>query len=188
MPENLPANASVMKDIKNKPTKIVDTEPLQAGRSFAGMQAQLWSETVRSDAIADYMLFPRLLAFAERSWHRAAWEPAYRPGESYAYADSQVNVDALESDWAEFASKLPQHLRDLDRVGIHYRVAPPGARITSGLLEANSELPDQLIEYRLKGGPWVVYRSPVRVRGKVELRTRSYDGLRRSRIVEVAPA
>jgi len=188
MPENLPANASVMKDIKNKPTKIVDTEPLQAGRSFAGMQAQLWSETVRSDAIADYMLFPRLLAFAERSWHRAAWEPAYRAGESYAYADSQVNVDALQSDWAEFASKLPQHLRDLDRMRIHYRVAPPGARITSGLLEANSELPDQLIEYRLKGGPWVVYRSPVRVRGKVELRTRSYDGLRRSRIVEVAPA
>ena len=188
MPENLPANASVMKDIKNKPTKIVDTEPLQAGRSFAGMQAQLWSETVRSDAIADYMLFPRLLAFAERSWHRAAWEPAYRAGESYAYADSQVNVDALQSDWAEFASKLPQHLRDLDRMRIHYRVAPPGARITSGLLEANSELPDQVMEYRLKGGPWIVYRSPVRVRGKVELRTRSYDGRRSSRIVEVASA
>ena len=74
-----------------------------------------------------------------------------------------MNVDALQADWAEFASKLPQHLRDLDRMRIHYRVAPPGARITSGLLEANSELPDQVMEYRLKGGPWIVYRSPVRV-------------------------
>jgi hexosaminidase len=185
LPENLPANASVMKDIKNKPTKVSDTEPLAPGRELAGSQAQLWSETVRSDRIADYMLFPRLLAFAERSWHRAAWEPPYRRGESYAYGDGKVDGQALRSDWARFAAKLPEHLRRFDEIGIFYRLGPPGARIANGTLEANSELPGQSIEYRLGGGNWQRYQGPVRVSGRVELRTRSYDGRRTSRIVEV---
>jgi hexosaminidase len=185
LPENLPANASVMKDIKNKPVKVTDTQPLAPGRELAGSQAQLWSETVRSDRIADYMLFPRLLAFAERSWHRAAWEPPYRRGESYAYGDGKVDAQALKSDWASFAAKLPEHLRRFDQIGVFYRLAPPGARIASGMLEANSELPGEVIEYRARGGNWQRYQGPVRASGPVELRTRSYDGRRTSRIVEV---
>jgi hexosaminidase len=54
------------------------------------------------------------------------------------------------------------------------------------MLEANSEFPGQRIEYRLKGGEWLRYSGPVRVGGPVELRTRSYDGSRTSRVVEVA--
>jgi hexosaminidase len=185
LPENLPANASVMRNIKNKPTKISDTEPLAPGAHIAGMQAQLWSETVRSDAIANYMLFPRLLAFAERAWHAADWQPRYRPGTAYSYGDGQVDPRRLTADWTMFAKKLPQHLKQLDREGIFYRVAPPGARIRKGLLEANSEIPGQMIEYRV-GGNWRPYREPVRVNGSVQLRTRSYDGRRTSRIVEVA--
>jgi len=186
MPENLPANASVMKDIKNKPAKIADLEPLAPGARLAGMQAQLWSETVRSDAIADYMLFPRLLAFAERAWHVAEWEPTYRPGAAYAYADGQVGQRKLPASWNRFASKLPQHLQQLDKAGIFYRVAPPGARISSGMLEATSELPGQVIEYRVNNGKWQTYGGPARVTGAVQLRTRSYDGRRTSRIVEVS--
>jgi hexosaminidase len=53
------------------------------------------------------------------------------------------------------------------------------------MLEANSELPGQPIEYRVNGGPWQTYQAPVRVNGRVELRTRSYDRRRTSRIVEV---
>jgi hexosaminidase len=185
LPENIPANASVMKDIKNKPAKTKDTEPLSAGRALAGSQAQLWSETVRSDATADYMLFPRLLAFAERAWHRAAWEPTYRRGESYTFGDGKVDPQATRSDWAGFAAKLPEHLRHFDEVGIFYRLAPPGARITNGTLEANTELPGQAIEYRVSGGSWQPYQGPVRVSRAVQLRTRSFDGRRASRIVEV---
>jgi len=185
LPENLPANASIMKNIVNKPTKITDTEPLAAGRHIAGAQAQLWSETVRSDWLADYMLFPRLLAFAERAWHRADFEPAYRPGAAYAYGDGQVDAHKLTSAWNAFAAKLPQHLRQLDRLGVFYRVAPPGAHIVGGVLEANSEFPGQSIEYRVSGGAWQSYRGPVRVAGPVDLRTRSYDERRMSRIVEI---
>ena len=54
------------------------------------------------------------------------------------------------------------------------------------MLEANSELPNQVIEYRINGGKWQTYRGPARVTGAVQLRTRSYDGRRTSRIVEVS--
>ena len=185
MPDNLPANASVVKDIKNRPTKMADTVPLGAGRSIAGEQANLWSETVRRDTLVDYMLFPRLLALAERAWHRAAWEPAYAAGSSFSYGDGKVDLNAVRSDWRSFAAKMPAQLGTLERARIMYRIAPPGARIANGVLEANSEFPGQRIEYRIGGGQWIRYEKPVRVTGSVELRTRSYDGNRTSRVVQV---
>lgn len=185
MPENLPANASVMKDIQNKPTAVTDKDPLQPGRSFAGEQGHLWSETVRRDSLADYMLFPRVLALAEHAWHRAPWEPQYRAGESYSYGDGKVDRARLTQDWSDFAAKMPEHLQALERAGVMYRLAPPGAHIVNGMLEANSEFPDQPIEYRLSGGQWVRYSEPVLVSGPVHLRTQTYDSRRSSRIVEV---
>jgi hexosaminidase len=185
IPENLPANASVMRDIKAKGTTVADKEPLQAGRGIAGMQAQIWSETVRSDAQVDYMLFPRLLAFAERAWHRAGWEPGYRAGASYSYGDNAVDLARLRADWSEFAAKMPKHLSQLERAGVAYRLSPPGARIVAGKLEANSEFPGQTIEYRIDDGGWTRYSAPVAVQGSVEVRTRSFDGSRASRSLTV---
>jgi hexosaminidase len=184
IPDNLPANASVMTDIHDKPTTITDTAPPKPGRSIAGAQANLWSETIRRDSLADYMLFPRLLALAERTWHRAPWEPAYRAGATYAYQDGKVNAPALETDWNSFASKMPLQLRALEQAGIMYRLAPPGARVANGMLEANSEFRGQTIEYRTRGR-WNRYTGPAQVTGAVELRTRSFDGRRTSRIVSV---
>ncbi len=185
MPDNLPANASVMKDIKNKPPTSTDPLPLQPGRAFAGAQANMWSETVRRDSLVDYMLFPRLIAFAERAWHQAQWEPPYRPGTSYSYGDGKVDQAALTQNWSEFAANMPAQLATLERAGILYRLAPPGARVVNGLLEANSEFPGQPIEFRVNGGSWHAYSGPTRVTGTVELRTRTYDRRRTSRIVEV---
>ena len=81
---------------------------------------------------------------------------------------------------------MPFHLGRLAASGIMYRLAPPGARVVDGMLQANSEFPQQAIEYRAKGGQWQRYSGPVRTSGPVELRTRSYDESRTSRIVEVA--
>ena len=185
MPENLPANGSVMRDIKAKGPTVTDKEPLEAGRTFAGMQAQIWSETVRSDAQVDYMLFPRLLAFAERAWHRGTWEPAYRAGASYSYGDNSVNVGDLRDDWSKFAAKMPAHLSQLERAAVSYRLSPPGAQLVGGKLEANSEFPGQTIEYRSGDGAWTRYFAPVAVQGPLEVRTRSFDGRRASRSLMV---
>lgn len=187
LPQNLPANASVMKDIKDLPPTSTETVSLQPARSFDGTQANLWSETVRRDSLVDYMLFPRLLAFAERSWHRARWEAPYRAGTSYSYADGKVDLVALHAEWNRFASMMPQQLRELERAGVLYRIAPPGARIVNGMLDANSEFPEQTIEYRAANRAWQRYSGPVRVDGAVQLqlRTRSFDGRRTSQTVEV---
>ena len=82
-------------------------------------------------------------------------------------------------------------MRMLDRAGVTYRLAPPGARIAGGRLEANAEFPGTPIEYRMGGTAWRRYDGPVAVTGAVtgavELRTRTPDGRRASRTVTVSP-
>ncbi len=78
-------------------------------------------------------------------------------------------------------------MRLLDRAGVTYRLAPPGARIANGRLEANTEFAGTPIEYRSGGSAWTRYTGPVAVKGAVELRTRTPDGRRASRTVTVSP-
>ena len=83
------------------------------------MQGQLWSETVRTRDQVDGMLFPRLLALAERAWHSAPWE-----GESNATLRQALKAD----DWHSFANAVGyRELPRLDSLGIKYRIPPPGA-------------------------------------------------------------
>jgi hexosaminidase len=185
MPDNLPANAAVIPDILGRPTPVADTVPLGRGRRVKGLQAQLWSETIRSDAQVDYMLFPRLLSLAERAWSKAAWEPAYVAGASYAPGDAKVDRAAILADWRGFAGRVGVAQRALDGAGVAYRLAPPGARIVGGRLEANSEFPGVAIEFREGAGAWRRYAGPVAVAGLVEVRTRSADGRRAGRSVMV---
>ncbi|CAL4865810.1 N,N'-diacetylchitobiase [Asticcacaulis sp. MM231] len=185
MPENLPANATVMTDIQNHGRTIADSEPLAAGRRITGMQAQLWSEGVRTDGIAEYLFYPRVLALAERAWHTGAWEPAYVSGKSYTYGDGQVNAAQLRADWQGFNDRLTPRLAELDRDGVQYRLPAPGARITGGIFEANLAYADLAIQYRPKGGKWTTYTGAVEVRGPVDTRSVAPDGWRYSRIVTV---
>ncbi|WP_233151111.1 family 20 glycosylhydrolase [Sphingomonas mollis] len=185
MPGNLPANGALIPDNFARPTPVPDTVPIDPTRSIIGVQAQLWSETVRRDDQVDYMLFPRLLALAERGWAREAWEPPYVAGQSYALGDPRVDRAALLAEWRDFAGRVGVQLRTLDKAGVAYRLAPPGARITAGRLEANSEFPGTPIEYRKVGGAWRRYAGPIAATGAVDLRTRTADGRRASRIVTV---
>lgn len=188
MPDNLPANAATIRNIMAEPKAIEDQPVLETGRRVAGLQAQLWSETVRTDAQVDYMLFPRLLALAERAWAPAPWTPAYQAGASYEWQDKRVDGAVLGAGWRDFAGRAAAQFPLLERIGIAYRVAPPGARIVGGRLEANSMFPGTAIEYRLDGGEWKRYARPVAVTGAVDIRSRSADGKRASRTVRVEPA
>lgn len=188
MPDNLPANAATIRNIHAEAKPIEDTPARGVGRSIAGIQAQLWSETIRTDAQMEYMLFPRLLALAERAWAPAPWTPAYQRGLSYQWQDARVGHAKLTAEWKDFAGRVAAQFPLLDRAGIAYRVAPPGARIVSGKLEANSVFPGTAIEYRTSGGPWTGYAGPVAVNGAVEVRSRSANGKRASRTVQAEPA
>jgi hexosaminidase len=69
-----------------------------------GTQANVWTETLDSVRAVDYMVFPRLAAFAEVAWS-ALPAPAAR-------------------DWAGFEARMRTHYARLDALGVEYR--PPG--------------------------------------------------------------
>jgi len=52
----------------------ITTTPNTVMPTVRGMQGQTWSETIRTDGQYYEMAFPRVLAVAERAWHRASWE------------------------------------------------------------------------------------------------------------------
>jgi hexosaminidase len=185
MPENLPAHAELWTDLHGRPQSSKDEHPLEPGVRFDGLQGQLWSETIRSDAQVDYMLYPRMLALAERAWHAANWETPYAPSKAYDAATGAFTAPMRarrDADWAAFANLLGQReLVRLDAAGVAYRIPMAGAVVDDGRLKANVEFPGLAIEYRVEGGAWRPYVEGAPVTGRVEVRARSADGKRAGR-------
>jgi len=101
-PDNLPQNAEIMPDRDGKPFEVTSAGPAPR---IEGIQGQAWAEVMRTDQQFEYMAYPRLLALAERAWHRAAWERPYVQGERYKLGDTdKVDKAALAADWAGFMS------------------------------------------------------------------------------------
>ncbi|MEF1312247.1 beta-N-acetylhexosaminidase [Vibrio mytili] len=184
-PENMPQNAETSLDrdgngfsgkgeIKAKP--------------FYGLSAQLWSETVRNDEQYQYMVFPRVLAAAERAWHRAEWENDYQVGVEYSQDTNLVNKDALNRDYNRFANLLGQReLTKLEKSGIEYRLPVPGAKIDNGRLTMNVQFPGVELQYSQDGKNWQTYSDNARpaVNGEVFIRSVSQTGQRASRVTRV---
>ena len=54
----------------------------------------MWSELVRTPERMHSMLFPRLLAVAERAWHQAVWEgEVVDKCEDFAVGNNIINVN-----------------------------------------------------------------------------------------------
>ncbi len=153
-----------------------------AKSNIIGMQGLLWGENVKTPELLEYMAFPKLLGVAERAWNP---EPA----------ELQTTPEA----WAHFANRLGQEVlprlgafRPVDlrgelppSVGVNYRIPPPGAVITGGVLHASVRYPGLAIEFSAdQGATWRAYTAPVNVSGSIALRTRAPDG-RTSRITRV---
>ena len=84
------------------------------------MQGQIWTEVTRTVENFEYMIFPRMLALAERAWHKASWENT---------ADVIKRNTEKDNDWEEFANALgSKELARLDELGIMYAIRPPGGR------------------------------------------------------------
>jgi hexosaminidase len=87
--------------------KVYDYRPVPADLDEAaaehvlGSQCQLWTEYVPTPSHAEYMLFPRLCAFAEAVWR-----------------DPSGGVDSYDSFLAD---RLRPHLARLDALGVNYR-------------------------------------------------------------------
>jgi hexosaminidase len=157
----------------------------EARKNILGVEAQLWSETIKGQEMMEYYMLPKLVGFAESAWSaERAWENI---------ADKDKRDALLNKGWNVFANTLAQ--KELPRLsylngGYQYRIPLPGATISGGKLQANTELPGLVIRYTTDGTEPTeqspVYTAPVPVNGVVMLKSFDAAG-RSSRAVKVAP-
>ncbi|ESO95987.1 hypothetical protein LOTGIDRAFT_202240 [Lottia gigantea] len=184
MPNNLYANAELQ--VSGEPISKSEfcgddgkkCPDLEKPENLIGIQGNLWSETVRQPDQLDYMIFPRLLALAERAWHKAEWENI---------DDKQRRNKARDADWERFANNLGYaELKSLDKMNISYRVPPPGIKKDGQTMYANCEIPGLKIMMSKDGKDWKpVSREGIRVEGNLKFVTLSADEKRRSREILV---
>jgi len=130
------------------PAELTESE----GRHILGVQANVWTEYIKTPEYAEYMAYPRALALAE-----VAWTPA------------------LSRDWSGFTARLPSQLARLEALGVNFRIPEPAGlgedRLTlSGRLvvELGNPLPAGEVRYTLDGsdpGPESPsYRKPLNLK------------------------
>jgi len=191
IPDNLPIHAEFWLDRQDNAYEADDTKtPMKLGKRFVGIQGQLWSENTRTDNTAQYKLFPRLFALAERSWHLADWAVPYNyQGAKYSKDTNAFTPDKRaqrDQQWQIFANVIGQKaLAKLENDKIFYRLPTVGAIVKNGKLHTNIAFPGVVIEYKEHGGNWTRYSAPVTVKGEVKVRSISFDGQRKGRSVAV---
>ena len=147
-----------------------DRERLQEKnkKNIIGVQAQLWSETIKGDGMLEYYYLPKIIGFSETAWKEREWE---------FIDDRNSREKEILNSWNIFANSIAR--KDLPRLysifgGFNYRVPPPGAVIENNLLKANSEFPGLEIRYTLDGSDpttkSTLYEKPVKVTENVKLR------------------
>ncbi len=147
-------------------------QSLNKQNKIKGLQAQLWSETVYDAEAAEYYLFPRLLAVAERAW----------------------NSQPQPSHWSAFVNAIgKRELKHLETSGIRFRIPPPGAIYEQGILRANVLFPELIIRITTDGSEpqpeSTIYSGPMTLalpdNGEIKLKAFTSNG-RGSRTVSLS--
>ncbi|MYM86433.1 family 20 glycosylhydrolase [Rugamonas sp. FT82W] len=115
-------------------------------RRIRGLEATLFTETVRTPERIDYLVMPRLLAMAERSW---APDPAW-----VTETDAAKAAALHRTAWSGFVNTLSQRVLprlDLEHAGVDYRIAPPGLMLDGGKVLVNHVLPGIAMRYTSDG-------------------------------------
>ena len=177
MPEQLPLHAELWTDRMGhsySSSAEADTS------SVIGIQGQLWSEvTVNQDAV-EYMVFPRLLALAERAWHYAPWQQNAK-----ALHEKGGLVNRQVSDCQAFELALfNRHAPALVLQGVNVRVPTPAAVINNGKLHMKP-VSGFTMEYLTSDNKWETFTAPVEVKGNVTVRARIAGTQQMSRQVQL---
>nr|WP_086939149.1 family 20 glycosylhydrolase [Thaumasiovibrio occultus] len=184
MPDDVFANADFTRAgvpiTKAEVVEKATAKSLEHPENVAGLQSSLWAETVRTSEQFEGMVYPRLIAMAERAWHTAAWEAHDAQGK---VADEA----ARDADYNRFANLLGQQLfADLEAEGIDFNLPVPGAKIVAGTLDANSAFPGLTIEYSKDNGTsWHVFDAANKPAVSGEVLVRTVSGQRSSRTASV---
>jgi hexosaminidase len=157
----------------------------EARKNIIGLEAQLWSETIKGREMMEYYLLPKLLGFAESAWSpEKDWETSISP---------RVREQKIQKQWTIFANTVAQ--KELPRLsrfngGYTYWLPQPGAVVEGGVLRANVAFPGLIIRYTTDGTEPTVesvrYAEPVKVAGTIKLK--SFDAAGKSSRTAVVPA
>ncbi|XP_060086368.1 beta-hexosaminidase-like [Ylistrum balloti] len=124
----------------NQPPPVCIEDPTDQGP--LGMQATITTTKVLDEDYLFQLLFPRLIAFAERAWHRASWENTVkRPLKNMTEAEIEERKDFLKFKAILGAKILPK----LDMFKVSYYLAPPGAILKNATADEND--PDRTVSW-----------------------------------------
>ncbi len=153
--------------------------------NIAGVQAALWSETVKTPAQQEYQLLPKLLGMAERAW---------APNPAWALEKDEAAAGRLYQEaWSNFINVVAK--RELPRLarlngGYLYRIPTAGAIVENGKVLANVQLPGMVIRYTTDGkeptAKSPAYTAPLAATGAVRFRVFDSAG-RGGRTIAVQP-
>jgi hexosaminidase len=146
-------------------------------RRVRGLEATLFTETVRDAGRIDYLVMPRMIALAERAW---AADPAWA-----TEADPATAAALHRTAWSGFVNALGQRVLprlDLDGAGVAYRIAPPGLLLDGDRVLVNHALPGITLRYTSDGSePTAVSKQvdgPIEERGTIKVAAFDRNGRR----------
>jgi hexosaminidase len=158
------------KSVGGKNKVIVEHLKAESRNNILGVEAQVWSETIKGREMLEYYLLPKLTGFAESAWApQRSWE---------TIEDKTQRESKIQLEWNEYANTLAK--KEFPRLsslngGYNYRVPPPGAVIEDGILKANVEYPGLTIRYTVDGteptANSALFTKPIKVTGKVILKS-----------------
>jgi hexosaminidase len=147
----------------------------EAQKNILGLEAQMWSETIKGREMIEYYMLPKLMGFAESAWAAPrVWEMV---------EDKTERDKLIVNDWNVFANTLGQ--KEMPRLsflngGYHYRIPVPGVMVKDGVLHANVEFPGFIIRYTTDGSEpdqnSKQYTGPLKISGPVVVRTFDVSG------------
>ena len=177
-PQNLPSLAAIWRDLNGQSFQTDDKVPLRNPKQIIGLQGNLWTEVIPDANSAWQMLLPRLLAFAERSWHLADWQPPYQRGLSYQQNSSlldQQNSQRYQADWQSFQQRLwLKEVPALQAAGLPVQLPWVGVRQIDGKLHALTEA-GLMIEYQLGNQSWQPYKQPLPLVENIRFRSKIFN-------------
>ena len=147
----------------------------EAQKNIKGLEAQLWSETIKGREMIEYYMLPKLIGFSESAWSpERKWEKE---------PNRKKRMEQIDEGWNQFANTIAQ--KEFPKLahtngGYNYRVPPAGAVIQNGEIIANVALPGIKIYYTTDGTePTMespVYSTPIPATANVKFKTFDASG------------
>lgn len=128
-------------DIPGNPINLAEASKgkieLKKPLNIKGVQAQLFSETIRGYDMVEYYVFPKIFGLVERGWNASpAWGKDYDNFRNYDISRVQYNLKIGT-----------QELPRLRKKNSNFRIGQPGLKIIEGLLHANTQYPGAVVRY-----------------------------------------